>query len=142
MNSPSNKKLAVSVLARLAFAVPIVGLFLFLPAGTLRYWQAWMYLGTLFIPMFFVFGYLLKNDPDLLERRMHTKGKRNPAKPDPQIWISSSLSQPSSCRDSTCPLWLVKYANHHLRPGRHRCFCRLHHILLRAAGKQLCLPGE
>ena len=75
MNSPSNKKLAVSVLARLAFAVPIVGLFLFLPAGTLRYWQAWMYLGTLFIPMFFVFGYLLKNDPDLLERRMHTKEK-------------------------------------------------------------------
>lgn len=77
MNTPSNKKLSVSVLFRLAFAVPMVGLFLFLPAGTWRYWQAWMYLGTLFIPMFFVFGYLLKNDPELLERRMHTKEKEN-----------------------------------------------------------------
>ena len=75
MNKPTNKKLSVSVLSRLVFAVPVVGLFLFVPAGTLRYWQAWMYLGTLFIPMFFVFGYLLKNDPELLERRMQTKEK-------------------------------------------------------------------
>lgn len=70
-----NKKLSVMVITRLAFSIPVVGLIIFLPAGTLRYWQGWMYMVTLFTPMLFVFGYLLKNDPELLERRMRTKEK-------------------------------------------------------------------
>ena len=43
----------------------------FLTAGTFAYWQAWLYLAILFISMAFVMVYLLKNDPELLERRMH-----------------------------------------------------------------------
>jgi len=70
-----NKKISASVIVRLLMSIPIVGLILFLPAGTLRYWQAWMYLAALFLPMFFTMGYLLKNDPDLLERRMRTREK-------------------------------------------------------------------
>ena len=31
----------------------LVGLLLFLPAGTFAYWQAWLLLGVLFVPMFF-----------------------------------------------------------------------------------------
>jgi protein-S-isoprenylcysteine O-methyltransferase Ste14 len=42
----------------------------FIPAGTLAYWEAWLYLAILFIPMLFVLFYLLRNDPELLERRM------------------------------------------------------------------------
>lgn len=45
----------------------------FLPAGTLAYWQAWVYLAILFIPMFCVLVYLVKNQPELLARRMRTK---------------------------------------------------------------------
>lgn len=41
----------------------------FIPAGTLAYWQAWLYLGTLLIPMAFVVRYLVRNSPGLLERR-------------------------------------------------------------------------
>lgn len=67
------KRLTLLVLARLIPGILLVGLFFFLPAGTLRYWQAWMLLATLFLPMFFVLGYLLKNDPELLERRTHTR---------------------------------------------------------------------
>lgn len=43
----------------------------FLPAGTFAYWQGWLYLAVLFTPLCFVVVYLLKNEPDLLERRMH-----------------------------------------------------------------------
>ena len=78
MKTTNNKKLAVSVFIRLVFAIPALGLIFFLPAGTLRYWQAWMYMGTLFLPMFVLFAYLLKNDPALLERRMRTKEKEVP----------------------------------------------------------------
>jgi len=58
------------VLFRLIMVIPLMFAMFFLPAGTLNYWQAWMHLGTLFIPMIFVSIYLIKNDPGLLERRM------------------------------------------------------------------------
>ena len=61
--------------------VPIfMGLMLFLPAGTLDYWQAWIYCGVLFIPMFFVVFYFLKKDPELLERRMRMREKEEKQK--------------------------------------------------------------
>jgi protein-S-isoprenylcysteine O-methyltransferase Ste14 len=58
----------------------------FIPAGSLAYWQAWLYLVVLFTPLCFVVVYLLKNEPDLLERRMHFK---EPEK-EQQIIIKSS----------------------------------------------------
>jgi len=48
----------------------------FLPAGTLHYWQAWVYLAILFIPMAAVMLYLIQNDPALLERRLQIKERR------------------------------------------------------------------
>ena len=56
-------------------AVVVTGLMLFLPAGSLRYWQAWMFLATLFLPVLFVVSYFLRRDPDLLVRRMQFKEK-------------------------------------------------------------------
>jgi protein-S-isoprenylcysteine O-methyltransferase Ste14 len=58
----------------------VVALFLFLPAGSLLYWQAWVYLGVLFIPMIAVVNYFMKRDPGLLERRMRTREKYEPQK--------------------------------------------------------------
>jgi len=62
-------------LVLLRFGLGFVGLWLllFLPAGTLGYWQAWLWLVTLITPMVFVLSYLLRNDPDLLERRMRIR---------------------------------------------------------------------
>ncbi|UCB56871.1 MAG: isoprenylcysteine carboxylmethyltransferase family protein [Candidatus Omnitrophota bacterium] len=53
----------------------MMGLLLFLPAGTVFYWQAWVYMAILFVPMLFAIGYLLKYDPVLLERRLRLKEK-------------------------------------------------------------------
>jgi len=60
---------------RFLSGIPALGLFFFLPAGTINYWEAWVYLALLFTPMFFMMRYLVKNDPALLERRMRTKEK-------------------------------------------------------------------
>jgi protein-S-isoprenylcysteine O-methyltransferase Ste14 len=45
----------------------------FIPAGTLAYWEAWLYMGTLLIPMVFVVRYLLRHSPQLLERRFQAR---------------------------------------------------------------------
>jgi protein-S-isoprenylcysteine O-methyltransferase Ste14 len=58
------------VFVRLLVAIPVLLAMFFLPAGTFAYWEAWVYLAVLFIPMLLVLIYLLKNDPGLLERRM------------------------------------------------------------------------
>src|SRR5665811_2187259 len=68
------------VILRFIMAPIFLGLMLFLPAGSLDYWQAWIYCGILFIPMFFVVFYFLKNDPELLERRMRMKEKEEKQK--------------------------------------------------------------
>jgi protein-S-isoprenylcysteine O-methyltransferase Ste14 len=54
----------------LAFLTVVMGLLLFVPAGTIRYWQAWTYLGIYFWASFFITIYLMKKDPALLRRRM------------------------------------------------------------------------
>lgn len=57
----------------LAMAPAVTGLLLFLPAGTFRYWQAWAFLATLFLPAGLVISYFVKNDPALLERRLKSR---------------------------------------------------------------------
>jgi protein-S-isoprenylcysteine O-methyltransferase Ste14 len=52
----------------------------FLPAGTFAYWEAWVYLTVLLIPMVLVLIYLLRNDPELLERRMRMREKESEQK--------------------------------------------------------------
>jgi protein-S-isoprenylcysteine O-methyltransferase Ste14 len=64
-----------TVILRAGLGLPILALIIILPAGKWDYWQGWMYLFTLYIPMFFIFSYLLKNDTALLERRMRMREK-------------------------------------------------------------------
>jgi protein-S-isoprenylcysteine O-methyltransferase Ste14 len=65
---------------RFIMALILVGLMLFLPAGSLNYWEAWIYCGVIFIPMFFVVFHFLKKDPELLERRMRLREKEDKQK--------------------------------------------------------------
>ena len=65
------------VASRLIMTIPMFMLFFFLPAGTWNYWQAWVYMGVLITPMFFAMIYLIKNNPELLERRMRLQEKRS-----------------------------------------------------------------
>jgi protein-S-isoprenylcysteine O-methyltransferase Ste14 len=54
--------------------------FLFLPAGSFKFWEAWVYLLALAIPMILTLIYLVKNDPDLLKRRLRLKEKEEKQK--------------------------------------------------------------
>jgi protein-S-isoprenylcysteine O-methyltransferase Ste14 len=75
MNKAQSSKgeLIRMVAVRFLAAVPILIALFFLPAGTFSYWQAWVYLVIIFIPMSLVLIYLFKNAPELLERRMKTR---------------------------------------------------------------------
>jgi protein-S-isoprenylcysteine O-methyltransferase Ste14 len=63
---------------RLLLGVAALGAMLFIPAGTFRFWQAWLWLGVLIIPLLAVGTYLYFKDPSLLERRMHTRETEKP----------------------------------------------------------------
>jgi protein-S-isoprenylcysteine O-methyltransferase Ste14 len=68
-------RLKKTVGVRSVIVLLVLGLLFFWPAGTFRYWQAWVYIAILFIPMLCVFIYLIRNDPELLERRMKAREK-------------------------------------------------------------------
>ncbi len=55
----------------------IVGLLLFLPAGTAAYWQAWLLMGILFIPMFCAGLIMMKKSPALLRKRLDAKEEQS-----------------------------------------------------------------
>ena len=69
----SPRSLLGPVFLRLGLGIVAVGALFFGTAGTFAYWEAWAYLGILFIPMIAVVGYLLAKDPALLERRLRTR---------------------------------------------------------------------
>jgi len=54
----------------LAVLTGVMGLLLFVPAGTMDYWQAWVYLSIFIGASAFTTLYLIRKDPALLERRM------------------------------------------------------------------------
>jgi protein-S-isoprenylcysteine O-methyltransferase Ste14 len=78
----SRSKLLINLLARLFGGIFMFALLFFLPAGTWRYWQGWMYIGVLITPMLFVMAYFMKRDPALLERRTRMREERRE-----QRWI-------------------------------------------------------
>jgi len=67
----------MSLKSKLAIRFPIAlvtfGTLLFLPAGSFRFWQAWVYIGIMFLPGLLVFVYFYKRDPQVLERRLLLK---------------------------------------------------------------------
>lgn len=58
-----------------AASLVVVGAMLFLPAGTLQYWQAWLYMAVVFVPVAFVGIYFLARDREFLERRFRMREK-------------------------------------------------------------------
>jgi protein-S-isoprenylcysteine O-methyltransferase Ste14 len=71
MNQPAHPGLTRKVIRMFGVSLLVLMAVFFLPAWSFAYWQGWLYLAVLFIPLCFVVVYLLKNEPDLLVRRMH-----------------------------------------------------------------------
>ena len=81
-------RIAVETLARFLAGFFLIGCMLFFPAGTLRFWEAWLYMGLLFVPVAIVGVVLFIKDPELLERRLRTREREGPQK---KVIAASSL---------------------------------------------------
>lgn len=73
-------KLALNALTKFIFGLILVGLLLFLPAGSFAYPNGWLFIGLLFVPMLFLGVVLLIKSPKLLEKRLGAKEKENTQK--------------------------------------------------------------
>ena len=72
--------LLVQSLKKIIAGFVAIGVLLFLPAGTLHYWNAWLFVAVLFVPMLFLGIVMLFKSPKLLERRLDAKEKVNEQK--------------------------------------------------------------
>ena len=66
-------KLFVQALTKFLLGAVIFGLLIFLPAGSLHYWQGWLLMGILFVPMFVAGLILMVKNPELLRKRLNAK---------------------------------------------------------------------
>jgi protein-S-isoprenylcysteine O-methyltransferase Ste14 len=73
----ASPQLVRMVLARISGFFIVLGLLFFVPAGTWKFWQAWMWMATMTALMLISLIYLLKNDPALLERRMRMRERQS-----------------------------------------------------------------
>ena len=70
-------KLFVSALAKFFCGFLLVGLLIFLPAGTLAFSKGWLLMGLLFGPMFVAGLVMLAKSPEFLAKRLDVKEKRS-----------------------------------------------------------------
>src|SRR5262249_26438089 len=76
--SDANKMTLRSRLAvRFAFGVTIGIAVLFIPAGSLRFWEGWVFIAELMAASLFMSIYFYRHDRDLLQRRLETKEKED-----------------------------------------------------------------
>ena len=68
-----DKKLFGSAMLKFISGRLLVGLLLFLPAGSFAYWQAWLLIGILFLPMFLAGLVMMAKSPELLRKRLSAK---------------------------------------------------------------------
>ncbi len=70
-----NKRLFLQALIKFICGILLVGLLVFLPAGTLSFFGGWLFMGTLFIPIFLAGIVMMIKSPDLLRKRLNAKEK-------------------------------------------------------------------
>lgn len=70
-------KLFVGAITKFLLGFVLVGILIFLPAGTFSFFNGWLLMGILFIPMFFAGIVMLFKNPDLLKSRLDAKEKQN-----------------------------------------------------------------
>jgi protein-S-isoprenylcysteine O-methyltransferase Ste14 len=86
------KNLTVKAIGGLVFLDIFMGMAFFIPAGTFRYWQAWVYLAVFSSCTLAVTLYLMKNDPELLARRVNAGPGAEKEKNQKIIQVFSSIA--------------------------------------------------
>ena len=75
-----NKKLFFQAIIKFLMGLLVVCALLFIPAGTINYWNAWVFIGILFIPMFIAGIVMMIKNPELLKQRLDAKEKESEQK--------------------------------------------------------------
>ena len=75
-----DSKLFIQAITKFIFGVLIVMALIFIPAWSLSYWQGWLLISILFIPMFIGGLVMLFKSPDLLRKRLEGKEKEGEQK--------------------------------------------------------------
>lgn len=70
------KELFFHAILKFIAGVILIGLLLFIPAGTIRFWNGWLFMGILFVPMFGAGIVMMLKNPELLKKRLHAKEKQ------------------------------------------------------------------
>ncbi len=83
-----NIKLFLGTLVKFIVGVIAIALLIFLPAGSLEFWNGWLFMGLLFIPMFIAGIVLMIINPELLKKRLNAKEKETEQK---QVLLLSSI---------------------------------------------------
>lgn len=60
--------LLYQALLKFVLGIVVISILIFLPAGIFHYWNAWLFIGILFIPMFFAGIVMMLKNPELLEK--------------------------------------------------------------------------
>ncbi|MEN6348979.1 MAG: methyltransferase [Syntrophomonas sp.] len=104
-----------------AYLVPVIimivlGLVLFLPAGSIKFWEAWIWLSIISAMTFFITTYFLKKDRGLLARRMKVKEKERQPVIIKLLSLLSLLAYVVPGIDyryhwSSVPVWIIIAAN-------------------------------
>ena len=71
------KELFIQAILKFTLGVIFVGLLIFLSAGTLEFWNGWLFMGVLFVPMFFAGIVMMIKNPKLLKKRLNAKEKQS-----------------------------------------------------------------
>lgn len=69
-------KLFIQAITKFLFGFIIIGLLIFLPAGTVSFFNGWLFMGLLFIPMFLAGIVMMLKNPNLLKSRLNAKEKQ------------------------------------------------------------------
>lgn len=73
-------KLFLNAIVKFLCGLLLVGLLVFLPAGSFKYFEGWLFCVLLFVPMFAAGIFMLLKAPSLLEKRLDVKEKRSSQK--------------------------------------------------------------
>ena len=68
--------LLIQAITKFVFGFVLIGLLIFLPAGTFSYFNGWLFMGILFVPMFFAGIVMMHKNPGLLKSRLNAKEKQ------------------------------------------------------------------
>ncbi len=73
-------KMFKEAIAKFILGVILVGVLIFLPAGTFFFFNGWLLMGILFVPMFVAGIFMMFKNPELLKRRLNAKEEQKEQK--------------------------------------------------------------